>query len=98
LKSKDQQLLEEAYLKVFESVSRDPEIGKKYTWTAGGSPKIVTVTDIREKENKGHVYSDGSEMSPYTSYSVEIEFTDSKGVHNKFFTSWAPSSFRPVTE
>ena len=77
-------------------MSNTPKTGEKYIWTAGGTPQTVTVTDIREKPYAEKHHEDGGYSPSGKVISVEIEFVDHKGISNKFFTRWTPSSFKPV--
>lgn len=95
MKSKEQQMLEEAYEQVAQSSNTHPKIGEKYIWT-DGTPQTVTVTNIKETSYPERHYSDGSHSPAGKDISVEIEFMDHKGIPNKFFTRYTPSSFKPV--
>jgi FKBP-type peptidyl-prolyl cis-trans isomerase 2 len=95
MKSKEQQMLEEAYEQVAQSGNTHPKIGEKYIWM-DGTPQTVTVTDIKETPYPERHYSDGSHSPAGKDITVEIEFVDHKGKLNRIDTRYTPDSFKPV--
>lgn len=71
-----------------------PEIGAQYLWI--GYDLLVVVTDCREKKIPAKEYQDGSIYGGGTEYSVEIEYTDKKGITCKHWTPYTIGCFKKV--
>ena len=71
-----------------------PQIGAKYLWV--GYDLLVTVTNSHEKIIPAKEYEDGSLYGGGIHYSVEIEYTDKKGVTSKHWTPYTVSGFKKV--
>jgi hypothetical protein len=68
-----------------------PIVGSKYLWKDYGF--LVTVTDMKEKILPAKEYQDGSLYGGGSEYSIEMEYTDKKGITCKHWTPFTKFSF-----